>query len=221
MPFTPRDYKEFVMSKLKKVLILESDDGWSDRYNRELRTCSMAIATTLDEARECFRDDGPFDCIVVCGCLSEREPSTVPFVQMVRDQGFKGPIIAASNMPSNRNELLAAGCSHAVANTKADTSKLVLRAMRSLGLQAFTAHMAQRLGADISGFQAVREFEKLADLEFMPVVLLLRDSLERGDCLYEAMEKQSQNFDQAYLNAVREGELGGMLLEAFCTLAGL
>ncbi len=99
------------------------------RYARELREVELRFAANLEEAEWSLQNDGPFDCIVVCGCLSAKQSSTVPFVQKVRTEGFSGPIIAASNFPDTRDELLEAGCSHAVPNSKGDTSTLVKRVL--------------------------------------------------------------------------------------------
>ncbi len=110
---------------MQRILFVEGDHDWLRRYRDELPQLDFRGAVTLEEAEDFWRNDGPFDCIVVCGFLPGRASSTVPFVQKVRAEGFGGPIIAASNSCHTRDELLEAGCSHAVPNMKADTSALV------------------------------------------------------------------------------------------------
>ena len=90
---------------------------------------------------------------------------------------------------------------------------------RSSGLQAFTEHMAQRLQVDVPILRAIREFDYGGDYQFAIVVDNLRDSIERGNILSEAMDEQPEIFDPEYRDAVRGGESDGDLEEAFDRLA--
>ncbi|HLC48874.1 MAG TPA: hypothetical protein VJI96_00610 [Candidatus Andersenbacteria bacterium] len=112
---------------MQKILFIESDHDWLKRYRSELPELDPRGAVTLEEAESFWRDEGPFACVVVGGIAAGKP--TFSFVRMLRGEGFTGPIIAASNMPAVRRKLLEAGCSHAVANTKAGTSALVRQAL--------------------------------------------------------------------------------------------
>lgn len=70
-------------------------------------------AQNLTDAELLFQEHAPdLKCIMVDACLVGDTPDTEPFVRMVREAGYTGPMIAISRDEHYCDQLVAAGCSH-------------------------------------------------------------------------------------------------------------
>jgi hypothetical protein len=100
----------------KKVLIVEADGEWHDKWFRELGKkvrpdgeISLVSALSVQEAKDQFAANPDVAAIVVGACPRGDSPTTVPLVQKLRDTGFRGPMIAVGEK-DHRQQLVRAGC---------------------------------------------------------------------------------------------------------------
>lgn len=118
-----------------KVLILDDNENLHKLWREYLASCKIPCADlidiisafSVDEATVLFRANSDLAVIVVSGCITGREPSTVPFVKEVRKTS-NVPIIATSLW--SQDELEKAGCDH-----KSSKDYLPRKILEVLGLR--------------------------------------------------------------------------------------
>lgn len=98
--------------KLPIVLVLEDDNDWHNYWQKKLSEKTTYLRTqTISAALHDFNLTPEIAAIVVDACVPGDSPNTMSFVKKARET-YKGPMIACSNMPSYRRQLLDAGCDH-------------------------------------------------------------------------------------------------------------
>lgn len=100
-----------------RILIIEDDLGWQTKYRTELPPTVEIIEVTDHETAatvvaQLVNGTTTFDAIVFDGCLYGDNFDTAPYVRILKDSGFTGPMIATSSNPSVRTWLLEAGCTY-------------------------------------------------------------------------------------------------------------
>ena len=95
----------------KHVLVIEDDTEIIVRWQSSLRRLPIRLtpAVNLDEANRLFPIK-TWDVIVVDGCLGGDDFNTEELVRTIREQGYTGPMIAASKNSELRKFLVCAGC---------------------------------------------------------------------------------------------------------------
>lgn len=99
-----------------KVLVVD-DDKWLQKMITLQLENGIAVlsAHTLAEARTLFAANPDIRLVVLDGCLRSafqvQTPDTLPLIPEIRET-FRGPIIAASSIPSFRQVMMEAGCDH-------------------------------------------------------------------------------------------------------------
>jgi len=102
------------MSK-PKLLMVDDEGRWFSDFISELETkFDLLYAYRVKSAERVFKEHfSEIAVITMDGCLSSTF-DTEPLVEMMREFGFKGPIIAHSSMSHFNGLLVRAGCSHQV-----------------------------------------------------------------------------------------------------------
>lgn len=98
-----------------RVLLLEDSREVQGMWRLvlNLNGSTTVSAYRVEQAEAEFRSDPEgFGAIVVDGCLPDG--SSVAFVEEVRQSGFSGPIICASDDEDLRERLMQAGCTHRI-----------------------------------------------------------------------------------------------------------
>jgi CheY-like chemotaxis protein len=97
------------------VLIADDLDWVIQSWESTLAEYGIEVvkATTLRELCEkFFAHEHEIDAIILDGCLPGDLPNTLGFTDLVRELGFKKPIIAASGSEKYRARMRTWGCSH-------------------------------------------------------------------------------------------------------------
>jgi len=96
---------------MKHILIIEDSVdvvlGWREALRRF--PFNFIVAENLEKAEVLFPVRN-WDVIVVDGCLGGDDFNTEALVHTIREQGYTGPMIAASKSPDIRRLLIRAGC---------------------------------------------------------------------------------------------------------------
>ena len=99
---------------MAKVLIVEDDVSLQEMYRKQMTGFELVQAYSLDEGRQLFQQHSDsLDAIVLDGNLGQGERGHV-LAREIREAGYTGPVIAASNSTTSTDELLKAGCNHHV-----------------------------------------------------------------------------------------------------------
>ena len=92
-----------------KVLVVEDDPTVIGLLQDIFKDQDVFIATSVERARELFREhEGKFGFVVMDGNL-ERGEKTVDLTREIRSE-FDGPIVAFSGQLEDQEALLGAGC---------------------------------------------------------------------------------------------------------------
>jgi len=116
------------------VLILDDNKYLQETWRADFASCNVPFAYlikvisafSVDDAIEQFGANPNLAAIVVSGCITGRQPSTIPFVKEVRKTS-NVPIVATSTNSWYQKELMKAGCSHET--SKDDLPRKVLEVL--------------------------------------------------------------------------------------------
>lgn len=98
----------------KKVLIVEDNRYIQKYWQRDLDGKVIVVsAFSLKEAEDKLADNRDISAIVIDACVPGNSLNIVS-IKKIR-KNFSGPMIAASSVKANRQELLRLGCDYAVA----------------------------------------------------------------------------------------------------------
>ncbi len=102
---------------MAKVLIVEDDENLQFIYGVHLERNGIQVlkATTLAEAKAQFTANNDITAIVFDGELKTSDGASIEYtLELVPEfkKTFTGPMIAAAGSPENRENLVAAGCTH-------------------------------------------------------------------------------------------------------------
>ena len=103
------------MKKLPVAFVVENDPYHKKLYRELKRRVRVIKVLSLWHVERLFEKNLPVVSIVVmCGNdnLHVTRFDTIPLIKMMREKGFKGPILAVSHESSTRMEMCKAGCSH-------------------------------------------------------------------------------------------------------------
>lgn len=99
-----------------KVLLIEDDENDSELISVQLGRAGFEVVhcVTQTAAYLSYRSaGGPFFAIIVDGCVPVRErmkpKPTLRLVQLLRNKGFEGHIVAAASDPDTRDKQVTAG----------------------------------------------------------------------------------------------------------------
>ncbi len=97
---------------MKKILVVDDEPVMLSLMSRMLPAADYGVITAVDaeEAthRMAERGTASFDAILMDGL----EGAGPPLVRVIRESGFRGPIVSISNNPDVKPRLMEAGCSH-------------------------------------------------------------------------------------------------------------
>ncbi|MBU6430886.1 MAG: response regulator [Patescibacteria group bacterium] len=103
------------MSKQKKVLIVEDDVFWTEKWRKGLNNnkVSIEVADSIEKAESLLKKYR-FDAIIMdCSLKNDKEIMTFSLLNKVRSViNYRGPIIASSSSSTYRKEMMKRGCSH-------------------------------------------------------------------------------------------------------------
>ena len=102
------------MDKNKKVLIVEDERRWQELLAETIvQLGRLPIeAMTVKEGERLFRENPDVVAILMDACVPGDTPTTVSLVRKIRDEMYRGPIVAMSSVLEYRELLVVAGCSH-------------------------------------------------------------------------------------------------------------
>jgi CheY-like chemotaxis protein len=101
------------MSKL--VLVVDDDDTAIRRHKSVLEEYDIVVvsATTLERAVVLYKEyAGKLSAIIVDGCVPGNVLNSIPFIELVLEDSFRGFLVAASGSASYRKIMVASGCHH-------------------------------------------------------------------------------------------------------------
>jgi len=115
---------------MQKVLVVEDFDSYFKIIDRDLKGKVQVLrAQTLEEGWDLLQSHPDTALIIMDACVPGHEPNAAPVVRQLRHQGFTEPIIACSNEPDYRQDLMRAG-----ATQEADKGGAAELALQILGL---------------------------------------------------------------------------------------
>lgn len=115
------------------ILIVEDDKGLQDIFKMRLEFEGHTVlqAFCVVEAQMHFRSHrDEIELIIVDGYMNpdDQVRTTLGLIETLRDYfEFKGPMIAASNDPTMREDQMAAGCDHVIRQNKSEAIDIALQ----------------------------------------------------------------------------------------------
>lgn len=96
---------------MKKVLIVEKDEGVRGYYSNCLRRMDVELvtATSVTEGLDKFHGNSPFDLVVIGGCVPGDDMNTLHLVKEIK-KTFRGVLMASSPVDEFRKQMMWAGC---------------------------------------------------------------------------------------------------------------
>ena len=101
---------------MKKVLLIDDEENRRKQWEEELRGDGYEVtcAQSIEEATRVFPAH-QWDAVVVDGCIGGNDFNSPPLIRMIKANVKGGcPIIAATRNPDLANEMIQAGCTHAI-----------------------------------------------------------------------------------------------------------
>ena len=100
------------MPNKKRILVVEDNKSahllWSKFF---VGIASVSFAFDIEQAKNMFLSE-KFDIIVMDCCVPGHSPNTMDLVVLMRQSGFKGPILANSSVHKYTSLLILSGASH-------------------------------------------------------------------------------------------------------------
>lgn len=121
-------------SQSEKLVLIADDlpeviSGWTAELKQhELRCLAVTSLEDLWIAYDLYKDE--ISGMILDGCIPGDTPNTLPFIQMAREDGFTGQIVAASSSEFYRQMMMQAGCSDQ--SPKSDAVECLLHMFRFL-----------------------------------------------------------------------------------------
>ncbi len=107
------------LSSLPKVLAVEDNEDVTAGYAIALgEIAELLVARTNAAARSVLQQNPDIRIVMINGHMPDSDPSGVAFVHDVRENGYDGLLIAASNSPALCNRQKEAGCDVSVGGWK-------------------------------------------------------------------------------------------------------
>lgn len=104
-----------MISNTPLVLIADDLDWVLEMWAGALEDYGIKFVTasSLKELGEVFEENCHLlDAVILDGCIPGNDVNTIKFIWMVRDRGFKVPIVASSSLGEYRQMMMQAGASH-------------------------------------------------------------------------------------------------------------
>ena len=90
----------------------------------------VLLAENLSLAQQLFHEHrDELDLVIVDGHVDSNCLDTIPFVRMVRREGYAGPLLSAASDLRDQDEMMRRGCSHRV-ERKQDLTEVVRTILR-------------------------------------------------------------------------------------------
>jgi len=112
------------------VLLLEDDESVVKSAQRTFAAANVetVVARDVSQAFEAFAKYGnKFDGMYIDAYIKEGNDVTYRFVKAVRQSGYNGPMVTASNEANMNRTLVSCGCS--IPSTKGDAPRKLLEAL--------------------------------------------------------------------------------------------